>query len=437
MPDNSDSIHDDFHKNGENKSLEKADFSKIGFDTGLRGRYKKTVGRDNDEDSKSGKTLDSKAKRLHSPHQQQNVTTSEIENYIDEDVAILSHQSAGEFKPNKKIEQDGVVSSEEPQFKEQPAEEISETDPFEEEAENTAIVKKEYIPKRKITEEELVEVRSKNYIAGILIGFLILGGIGYGLFILTKKLTATPNYQVQTVSKVDESVIEEPALEITPMLKEEIKVTNARQVAEEYLNAQTAETALTLTRADLFEEEVFNKYWKPNTKYDPEKLKFNRAYSRSDGSAWVSFLYGELGGKRQLNMFSKAEEKFKLDWKAYSEIEEISLLDFSREADTVDRTIRAWIRPGSQFDADFKQELWINYAAYDVTGTRINLYVPSFSSHSSLLYKKLVGAPQNHPIGGRNGVYTILKVLKPTRSSQGAEIIDILDVTWTPEIDLE
>jgi len=144
-------------------SLKKADLSNLGYNAGLRGRYKKSEKAvDSDVNEKllsaahsllelSGKSPKDARKQRPATKTPLNIVTSEKSNYIDEDVAVIAHQPVGEFKPMKSmVKEDKPDIPVKPRFKEIRTDSADPFDDKEEEelgsSDHAALQEKEYIP---------------------------------------------------------------------------------------------------------------------------------------------------------------------------------------------------------------------------------------------------------------------------------------------------
>lgn len=269
---------------------------------------------------------------------------------------------------------------------------------------------------------------------GLLALLCLIAGSGLYLYSTITKITANDTPAPEEIELVQDPNALPPEPEKIPLEADSTTVTQARKVAEDFINAEESLFAYSFVMQSPKTSPVFEKYWHQQEPFDPDKLEFVRGMTLLDESQWVEFSY-KAEKALKIVMSKVPGSNFLIDWHAFSGIESVDFSNISVDH-TVPNLIRAWITEDDAFSIYYPSEHWAAYNAYDLDGNLLKCYLP----RESILFSKVKSgfslntAP--HPeIKDKTGVYTKMMVRRSSLDENAVEIIDVTSTSWTEVMD--
>ncbi len=297
--------------------------------------------------------------------------------------------------------------------------------------------------KEKTSNIKHVPVKAKNgffYYFGIAaLALTILGAIGGGGLFILKLFSNDEQPQYQDLVKNIEQQEAKPEIKSvsqkTLIETEDPIIQEAASVVEKFMLSESVRIAYAFIQQTKDIDKLFSERWEKQNTYDPSMLNYDRGYYLEGQRVIVRFFYGKEENKRQM-VLSKAENAaFKLDWKTFTELEQVSLAEVKQSNTTSPQLIRAWVKQEENYTTNYSDQFWRNYVGYDLAGSTLDCYIAREQTTARTLFDKMIETPMTHPIGGEDGAYVIMLVRKPSIDASHVEILDVLSTAWHEELD--
>ena len=267
-------------------------------------------------------------------------------------------------------------------------------------------------------------------IIGVLLALLV--ALGALLFFFTdlfkaKEVTTTP------------PVVELPIYGV-PLPKDDARIAEAEQVATQFLNAKTQKEIEAVIRP--VDKALLVNFWEPMSAATIQRMFQGRILSK--GRVEVDFLVKDFGREeRLLPLIKIGDGPFQVDWKSFTECEEVTLLSLAQGTLILDNgeeinegSIRSWMQSGKEMTEQPDLKNYVGFKLHNFTEEVVAFAIArSGSPELKQLTEAFSSTELKHK--GKPAIRAVLKVeriekedpenKKPAR----LEILKVLSTDWT------
>ena len=268
-------------------------------------------------------------------------------------------------------------------------------------------------------------------ILGILLGLLaVLGAV---LFFFTDLFKSKET--ITTAPPIVESPLRGIALP-----EGHARIAEAKKVATQFLNAKTQQEVEALIRP--VDSSLLVNFWEPLSAATIERTFQGRILAKD--RVEVDFLIKDFGREeRLLSLVKIGKGPFQVDWKSFTECEEVTLLGLAQGTLILDNgeeidegAIRSWMQSGKDMQGQPELKNYVGFKLHNFTEEVVAFAVARADSPElKQLTDALVATKLKHK--GKPAIRAVLKVKRiekedPTRNRPARlEILKVLSTDWT------